>query len=151
MLWIGPFYQGKMAEEALAKGWNLAGQVRLANGNNYPMVDMTNPDARAYWQDGVAKLLDFGLAKLRPHPVPGSSETVTEPSPLTAEGAIVGTLQYMAPEQLEGREADARSDIFALGALLYEMITGRKAFEGKSQASVISGCCAIFAISISSR
>jgi serine/threonine protein kinase len=57
--------------------------------------------------------------------------------PITVEGAILGTLQYMAPEQLEGKEADARTDIFALGAVVYEMATGRKAFEGKSQASVI--------------
>jgi serine/threonine protein kinase len=62
----------------------------------------------------------------------------TEAQPLTREGSIVGTLQYMAPEQLEGQEADARTDIFALGAVLYEMLTGRKAFEGKSQASLIS-------------
>jgi len=86
-----------------------------------------------------AKLLDFGLAKLRePDRVAGGSLAPTVTQPVTAEGTLVGTLQYMAPEQLEGKEADARTDIFALGALLYEMVTGRKAFEGKSQASVIS-------------
>ena len=57
--------------------------------------------------------------------------------PMTAQGTIVGTLQYMAPEQLEGKEADARTDLFAFGAVLYEMVTGKKAFEGKSQASLI--------------
>jgi alpha-glucosidase (family GH31 glycosyl hydrolase) len=62
VLWIGPFYQGKMMEEALAKGYNLAGQVRPPNGNNYPMVDMTNPAARSYWQSGVEKLLKLGVA-----------------------------------------------------------------------------------------
>ena len=62
----------------------------------------------------------------------------TTPPNLTAQGAILGTFQYMAPEQLEGQEADARTDIFAFGALLYEMVTGRKAFEGKSQASLIA-------------
>jgi alpha-glucosidase (family GH31 glycosyl hydrolase) len=62
VLWIAPFFQGRMAEEALAKGWNLAGQARPANGNNYPMVDMSNPAARAYWQEGVAKLLRLGVA-----------------------------------------------------------------------------------------
>jgi alpha-D-xyloside xylohydrolase len=62
VLWIGPFYQGKMMQEALAKGYNLAGQQRPPNGNNYPMVDMSNPAAKAYWQDGVAKLLKLGVA-----------------------------------------------------------------------------------------
>ena len=57
--------------------------------------------------------------------------------PITQQGAILGTFQYMAPEQLEGQEADARTDIFAFGAVVYEMVTGKKAFEGKSQASLI--------------
>jgi serine/threonine protein kinase len=83
------------------------------------------------------KLLDFGLAKAASVPA-GSPETATLTAALTSEGTIVGTLQYMAPEQLEGREADARSDIFAFGAVLYEMIAGRRAFEGSSQASVIA-------------
>jgi len=86
------------------------------------------------------KLLDFGLAKLRPVGPPGSvavSAAPTVASPLTGAGSIVGTLQYMAPEQLEGQEADSRSDIFAFGAVLHEMVSGRKAFEGKNQASLI--------------
>lgn len=83
-----------------------------------------------------AKLLDFGLAKLQPHG--GTVEAITQTTPLTGTGTIVGTLHYMSPEQLEGGEADARSDIFAFGALLYEMITGQRAFEGKSQASLIA-------------
>src|ERR1700740_240182 len=87
-----------------------------------------------------AKLLDFGLAKLRQGA--GStkplSELPTEKDAITAQGAILGTLQYMAPEQLEGKEADARADIFAFGVVMYEMATGKKAFEGKSQASVIA-------------
>jgi alpha-glucosidase (family GH31 glycosyl hydrolase) len=62
VLWIAPFLQGKMMEEALAKGWTLAGQIRPRSGQNYPMVDMTNPAARAYWQEGVAKLLRLGVA-----------------------------------------------------------------------------------------
>jgi len=86
-----------------------------------------------------AKLLDFGLAKVRTaEAVAGVTSLATQTTPLTGEGTILGTLQYMAPEQLEGREADARTDIFALGAVIYEMTTGRKAFEGKSQASLIS-------------
>jgi Tol biopolymer transport system component len=86
-----------------------------------------------------AKLMDFGLA--RAHglaPVAGAlTESPTVSRPLTAEGTIVGTFQYMAPEQLEGREAEARSDVWALGCMLYEMTTGQRAFEGKSQASLI--------------
>ncbi len=82
-----------------------------------------------------AKLLDFGLAATVA-PIGGNDATVQKP--LTAEGTIVGTFQYMAPEQLNGAEADARSDIFALGAVLYEMATGRRAFEGKTKASLIA-------------
>jgi serine/threonine protein kinase len=87
-----------------------------------------------------AKLLDFGLAKLRgPEPVwSGHSSLPTEARALTEKGTLLGTLQYMAPEQLEGKDADARTDIFAFGAVLYEMATGQKAFAGKSQASLIA-------------
>ena len=87
---------------------------------------------------GGAKLLDFGLAKLRPAATAGAgapSAALTVNSSLTGVGSIVGTFQYMAPEQVEGKEADARTDIFAFGAVLYEMLTGKKAFEGTSQAS----------------
>ena len=87
------------------------------------------------------KLLDFGLARLgvRP-PVTPLSQLPTEhdSEPLTAEGTILGTLRYMAPEQLEGKEADSRSDIFAFGVVVYEMVTGKKAFEGTSQAGLIA-------------
>lgn len=81
-----------------------------------------------------AKLLDFGLAKAWDAALGPSGAVDT----VTAEGTIVGTLQYMAPEQLEGRAADARTDIFAFGAVVYEMLTGKKAFAGASQAAVIS-------------
>ena len=87
-----------------------------------------------------AKLLDFGLAKLRK---PGSvgaegfSAATTASEPLTAQGTLLGTLPYMAPEQVEGREADARTDIFAFGSMVYEMVTGNRAFTGESQASLI--------------
>jgi eukaryotic-like serine/threonine-protein kinase len=87
------------------------------------------------------KLLDFGLAKLKREVVPANvplSELPTAKDPLTAQGTIVGTLQYMAPEQLEGKEVDARTDIFAFGVVVYEMATGKRAFEGKSQASLIA-------------
>jgi serine/threonine protein kinase len=87
------------------------------------------------------KLLDFGLAKPTAQSTSRQNSnmpTVGAVPNVTAEGTILGTLQYMSPEQLEGMEADARSDIFAFGALLYEMITGRKAFDGRSQPSVIA-------------
>ena len=85
-----------------------------------------------------AKLLDFGLAKSKPtERAWGLSALATQSAGLTGEGKILGTLQYMAPEQLEGKEADARTDIFAFGATLYEMVTGQKAFIGDSQASLI--------------
>jgi serine/threonine protein kinase len=100
---------------------------------------------------GGAKLMDFGLAKpLGVQAAPGSGTalpsftavaTLSGPSPLsplTTAGSIVGTIQYMAPEQIEGKEADARSDIFAFGAVLYEMVAGKRPFSGKSQISLAS-------------
>ncbi len=88
---------------------------------------------------GGAKLLDFGLAKSAAPVVAtsGLSMLPTTPPNLTAQGTILGTFQYMAPEQIEGLEADARTDIFAFGALLFEMLTGRTAFEGKTRASLL--------------
>lgn len=86
-----------------------------------------------------AKLLDFGLAKTKMQTLEsGASDLATGSGPLTEKGTILGTLAYMAPEQLEGKDADSRSDIFAFGAVLYEMATGKRAFHGKSQASLIS-------------
>lgn len=99
-----------------------------------------------------AKLLDFGLAKAAPTLAGGSNSGGLTPStptmtiaelsspaqPLTRQGMVVGTFQYMAPEVLQGMEADARSDIFSLGCVLYEMVTGKRAFEGKSQLSVMT-------------
>ena len=84
-----------------------------------------------------AKLLDFGLAKSSPVARGGMSMMPTTPISITAQGTILGTFQYMAPEQVEGGEADARTDLFAFGAVLYEMVTGRPAFQGKTQASLI--------------
>ena len=91
-----------------------------------------------------AKLMDFGLAKaVEQVNSPSSALTATMAAanasqPLTAQGMVVGTFQYISPEQLEGKEADPRSDVFALGAVLYEMATGKRAFEGKTTASVIA-------------
>jgi len=90
-----------------------------------------------------AKLMDFGLARVggvtgKAAGASAFTESLTVTQPLTGEGAILGTFQYMAPEQLEGKEADARADIWALGCVLYEMATGRRAFAGESQASLIA-------------
>jgi len=94
-----------------------------------------------------SKLLDFGLAKMGVAPQPGTVETrlLTSPppvgasaDPLTARGTILGTFQYMAPEQLEGKDADVRTDIWAFGCVLYEMVTGKRTFDGKTQASLIA-------------
>ena len=86
------------------------------------------------------KLLDFGLAKLKQEATPTTPESqlMTMKGGVTGEGTILGTLQYMAPEQVEAKDVDARTDIFAFGAVVYEMATGKKAFEGKSSASVMA-------------
>jgi Tol biopolymer transport system component len=89
-----------------------------------------------------AKLMDFGLARALRGPDPeardGLTVSPTEAQPITAEGAIVGTYPYMSPEQLEGQDVDARSDLWSLGCVLYEMVTGKRAFSGASQASLVS-------------
>jgi len=99
-----------------------------------------------------AKLLDFGLAKTFPA-TDGAAASISPSSevPVTAEGTVLGTFQYMAPEQLKGAEADARTDIFAFGAVLYEMLTGNQAFEGTSQASVIAAIMSSEPPPVSSR
>jgi eukaryotic-like serine/threonine-protein kinase len=100
-----------------------------------------------------AKLMDFGLAKAAPESAPPASsltmslsgpaaDRLSRDQPLTARGTVVGTFQYMSTEQIEGKEADARSDIFALGAVLYEMATGKRAFTGKTQASIVAAILA---------
>src|SRR2546422_1648818 len=93
-----------------------------------------------------AKLMDFGLAKpstvgavVTASSSGAATATLQGPAtPVSTVGMVVGTIQYMCPQQIEGKEADARSDVFALGAVLYEMATGRRAFDGKSQLSVVS-------------
>src|ERR1700693_4557901 len=86
------------------------------------------------------KLLDFGLAKLTQEAAPAipESQLPTMKSAITGEGTILGTLQYMAPEQVEAKEVDARTDIFAFGAVVYEMATGKRAFQGKTSASMMA-------------
>jgi serine/threonine protein kinase len=87
--------------------------------------------------DGRVKVLDFGLAKLI-DPVDSSAESVTRTAPLTEVGIAMGTAAYMSPEQAQGRKVDARSDIFSFGAVLYEMVTGRRPFAGDSQVSILA-------------
>src|SRR6516165_7965655 len=84
-----------------------------------------------------AKLLDFGLAKSGAAVVGSPSRSIPTAAPITQPGSILGTFQYMAPEQIEGQDADARTDIFAFGVVVYEMVTGRKAFAGETSASLI--------------
>ena len=128
-------------EQVLRYGIQIADALDKAHRQGIVHRDL-KPGNVMITKSGV-KLLDFGLAKLRATGPDGAFSaasvlpTRTDAS-LTAQGTILGTFQYMAPEQLEGSEADARSDIFALGSVLYEMATGKKAFEGKSQASLIA-------------
>jgi Tol biopolymer transport system component len=138
-------------EQTLRYGTEIADALDRAHRQGIVHRDL-KPGNVMLTKSGV-KLLDFGLAFRRPldaagrgqaaaslHPMANNplSSFPTEMAPLTAEGTILGTFQYMAPEQLEGKEADARTDIFAFGAVLYEMATGRPAFTGPSRASLIS-------------
>jgi len=124
-------------EQVLKHGAQVAGALDAAHRQGIVHRDL-KPGNVMLTKAG-AKLLDFGLAHSgRASGPSASTEAPTEARPLTAAGAVVGTFQYMAPEQLEGRDADARTDIFALGAVLHEMATGRRAFEGQSRTSLVA-------------
>ncbi len=124
-------------EQTLRYGQEIADALERAHRQGIVHRDL-KPGNVMVTKSGV-KLLDFGLAKGFDAPTgKGSLTALPTQQGLTQEGTILGTFQYMAPEQLEGKDADSRSDIFALGAVLYEMATGRKAFSGSSQASLIS-------------
>jgi serine/threonine protein kinase len=121
-------------EEALSCGIEVARALEHAHAHGIVHRDLK--PANIMLTKSGAKVLDFGLAKTA-HGAGSILATATQ-TQLTAEGAIAGTLQYMAPEQLEGREAGPCSDVFAFGAVLYEMLTGRRAFDGESPASIVS-------------
>ena len=124
-------------DQVLRYGGEMAGALDRAHRAGIVHRDL-KPANVMLTKSGV-KLLDFGLAKLRTEGGAGTlSALATAEKPLTGEGTLLGTLPYMSPEQVEGKEADARSDIWALGTVLYEMATGKPAFEGKSQASLIA-------------
>lgn len=126
------------SDQVLKLGAQIADALDKAHRRGVVHRDL-KPDNIMVTKSGV-KVLDFGLAKPLATPAGVSSSIVATMThgPLTAEGMLVGTFQYMAPEQLEGKEADERSDVFALGCVLYEMCTGKRAFDGKSTASIVA-------------
>lgn len=120
-------------EKAVAVGGQILDALDAAHRKGFVHRDL-KPANLLVTKQGI-KLLDFGLAKLGPS-LKGGDETLTQA--LTQAGEIVGTLQYMAPEQLQGRPVDARSDLFAFGCVLYELLSGKRAFPGSSTASIIA-------------
>ena len=145
------YLEGETLTDRLAKGALTAEQVlrysiqiadALDKAHRQGIVHRDLKPGNVMLTKSGVKLLDFGLAKaVAPLASPSgltALPTIAGATPLTQEGTILGTFQYMAPEQLEGKETDARTDIFAFGAMLYEMTTGAKAFSGTSQASLIS-------------
>jgi serine/threonine protein kinase len=124
-------------EQAIRYGAQIADALATAHKLGFTHRDL-KPSNVMLTKSG-AKLMDFGLAKQSGPPLAAAlTEMTVDQSKLTGDGMLVGTFQYMAPEQLEGKEADARTDIFALGEVLYEMTTGKPAFSGKSRASLIA-------------
>ena len=121
-------------EQAMKYAMQIADAVDRAHRSGVVHRDL-KPANIMLTRDGV-KVLDFGLAKTAPvNAAAASGVTLTQA--LTTEGTLLGTPQYMAPEQIEGSEADARTDIFAFGCVVYEMVTGRRAFDGKTRTSII--------------
>jgi serine/threonine protein kinase len=153
------FLEGETLAERLRKGAlplseilkiGMAVAEALAVAHRHGIVHRDLKPGNIMLTKGGAKLMDFGLAKSAAAGAPGGASSApllsaartmsqaSPVSPLTTAGTMIGTIQYMSPEQIEGKEADARSDLFALGGVLYEMVTGARPFEGKSQISVAS-------------
>ncbi len=157
------YLEGETLERRLDRGplpvkeaTRIAGQVAdaLDKAHRKGIIHRDLKPANIMLTKSGAKLLDFGLAKPAPFAtLAGTTETIgataVQTRPLTVEGTLVGTFQYMSPEQVEGKEVDARSDIFSLGAVLYEMVTGRPAFAGTSPASMMAAIMAADPKSIS--
>ncbi len=133
--WIGR--KGLGLGEALKYAVQIADALVKAHSAGIVHRDL-KPANIMVTQDGLIKLLDFGLAKLT-EPLESDDLAPTETlKPHTEEGTIVGTVAYMSPEQAEGKKVDARSDIFSFGSVLYEMVTGRRAFQGETKISTLS-------------
>ena len=135
----------RLASGALPMGQTLRFGIQIADAldraHRHGIVHRDLKPGNVMLTKSGVKLLDFGLAKALAPPsstIADQTALPTQAAPVTREGTLLGTFQYMAPEQLEGKEADARSDIFAFGCVLYEMATGSKAFAGATQVSVIS-------------
>jgi serine/threonine protein kinase/Tol biopolymer transport system component len=135
-------------ELALRLGATIA--EALAKAHRHGIIHRDLKPANVMLTKGGAKLLDFGLARHAGESLTTHDSPTVIGAPITSAGMIVGTLPYMPPEQLEGKPTDVRSDIFALGAVLYEMVTGRRAFEAESQASLITKIMSQQPVSIAS-
>ncbi len=142
------FVEGKTLREMLAAGplptkklLQLATQIAegLAKAHSAGIIHRDlKPENLMVTSDGYVKILDFGLAKLLPEAVDFGSEEITISKELTRAGVILGTVGYMSPEQVRGKAVDHRTDIFSLGTILYEMLSGQRAFHGDTSADTMS-------------